>query len=60
MVCRALCNRLEDQDCAMWSRAEELRKFITENIWTIGFVAAIIVLSTISRAVAFWAIAILT
>jgi hypothetical protein len=55
-----LCNRLEDQDCATWSRAEELRKFITENIWTIGFVAAIIVLSTISLAVAFWAIAILT
>jgi len=44
----------------MWSRAEELRKFITENIWTIGFVAAIIVLSTISRAFAFYANAILT
>jgi hypothetical protein len=44
----------------MWSKAEELRKFITENSWVIGFVAAVTVLSAISLAIAFWAVAVLT
>ena len=44
----------------MLNKAGELGRVIAQNSWTIGFVAAVAVLSAISIAVAFWAIAALT